>query len=331
MGHRSLPSLGSTEEFPAEKEKSKTPMFIGILIAVAVLGVGAYFFLKPSATTAPAQKQTAALTPEQQKLRDSERARLQQEAQAAQEEAKKKDDQLKELQAKLDQLLKAQKDSKTATTTPQIDPAAIQKLQQQAKELEEERKRQEALAAAKLRAAAEPPAPAVTQPEPAAKQPDARVETVAMQNPPGQNQPVQEEPVKTEPASQKQETTPAVTQPQPAVTKPAPEPAAPTFREGDVVEMAPDVVKPELINRVQPGYPPVARKQKVTGTVILSLLISDNGEVSEVKILREAGGSAGLNEAAVAAARKWKFRPAVKQGKRVKVWVTYPVSFKLEG
>jgi len=90
------------------------------------------------------------------------------------------------------------------------------------------------------------------------------------------------------------------------------------------------VVKPEILNRVQPNYPPVARTKKVQGTVILSLLISDRGDVIDVKVLREAGGSAGLNEAAVAAAKKWKFRPAVKDGKRVKVWVSYPVSFKLE-
>jgi len=86
-----------------------------------------------------------------------------------------------------------------------------------------------------------------------------------------------------------------------------------------------------LVNRVQPSYPPVARTKKVQGTVILSILVSERGDVADVKILREAGGSAGLTEAAVAAARKWKFRPAVKEGKRVKVWVTYPVAFKLEG
>ena len=332
------PAFGAEEDVThtAGEKSSKTPLFAGILIGVAVVGVGAYFFLKPAASNNPAAKpQAAVLTPEQVKLRDAERAKLEMEAQTAQEEAKKKDEQLKELQAKLDQLLKAQKDPKTTAATTEVDTAAILQLQKQAKQLEEERKRQEALAAEKLRAAATPPPVEIQQqdPKPAA---ETKIETVALtQNPPPaaqnqqqQQQQQQEEPAKIEPV-QKQET-PAVSQPQPAVAKPTTESAAPTFREGDVVEMAPDVVKPELLNRVQPSYPPVALKQKVEGTVILSLLVSDNGEVSEVKVLREAGGSAGLTDAAAAAARKWKFRPAVKQGKRVKVWVTYPVAFKLQ-
>jgi TonB family protein len=320
-----VPAFGREEDISTVSEKSsKTPLFIGILIAVAVIGVGAYFFLKPDSTAPP--KQTATLTPEQIKLRDAERIKLEKEAQLAQDEAKKKDEQLKELQAKLDQLLKAQKDPKaTATTTP-ADTAAIQQLQEQAKKLEEERKRQEALAAEKLRAAAAPPPVEPEQAEP--KPAETKAETIAAQNPPPvQNQPSQEQPTKTEPV-QKQETA-VIPQPQPAVAKPIEAPA-PTFKEGDVVEMAPDVVKPELLNRVQPSYPPIALRQKVEGTVILSLLVSDGGEVSDIKILREAGGSAGLTEAAVAAAKQWKFRPAVKQGKRVKVWVTYPVTFKLQ-
>ncbi len=322
---RSVPSFGGKEDFEPAKEKSKTPMFVGILIAVAVLGVAGYLFLKPAPPADQGQKQSASITPEQQKAVDAERARLQQEALEAQEEAKKKDQQLKDLQTKLDQLLKAQKDPKaTAATTP-VDTAAILQLQQQAKKLEEERKRQEALAAEKLRAAAAPPVQVETQPEP--KPIETKTETIA-QNQPSQNPPVQEEPAKNE-SVQKQDS-PTVSQAQPAVSKPVPEPEAADVSEGDVVEMASDVVKPEIVNRVQPTYPPVARKQKVQGTVILSILVSETGEVADIKVLRGAGGSSGLNEAALSAAKKWKFKPGVKQGKRVKMWMTYPIAFKLE-
>jgi TonB family protein len=328
---RPVPSFGGAEEVHIEKEKSKTPMFIGILIAVAVLGVGAYFFLKPSAPSQPTR--AAALptaTPPQQQTADPERARLQQEALAAQEEAKKKDQQLKDLQTKLDQLLKAQKDAKTTATTPPVDKATIQQLQQQAKQLEEERKRQEELAVEKLKAAASPPPPVET---PVEDKPVEKTETIAQnqapQNQPAQNQPAQNEPVQKEPET-KQDTT-AVAQPQPTVAKTDVAPAEPQVKEGDTVDMSPDVAKPEMVTRVQPVYPPVAKTMKVQGTVILSILVSETGNVSEVRVLRPVGGSAGLNEAAVAAARKWKFKPAVKQGKRVKVWITYPVSFKLEG
>jgi TonB family protein len=315
------------------KEKSKTPLFAGILIAVAVIGAGAYFLFKPSP---PAPTQTAAVNPQAQKAAEAERAKLQEEAKAAAEEAKKKDEQLKELQAKLDALMKQQKDSKTSANTP--DAATIQQLQQQAKQLEEERKKQEALAAEKMKAAAAPPPaaqpeqkPVETKTEPAPVQVAQNTpspQNQATQTPAPQNQPAQNEPAENQAVVQKQEPPPQ--QPVQDTAKTEGAAAAPT-KEGDMVELTPDVVKPELQNRVQPVYPPVARAKKIQGTVILSLLVSEGGDVADVKVLREAGGSTGLNEAAVAAAKRWKFRPAVKNGKRVKVWVTYPVSFKLEG
>jgi protein TonB len=100
-------------------------------------------------------------------------------------------------------------------------------------------------------------------------------------------------------------------------------------KEGDLVEMGPGVAKPEVVSKVNPNYPPAAHAKRIEGTVILSVLISETGVVSDVKVLRGAGGTSGLNEAAVTAMKKWKFSPAVKDGKRVKVWVTYPVVFKL--
>ncbi len=58
--------------------------------------------------------------------------------------------------------------------------------------------------------------------------------------------------------------------------------------------------------------------------------MTEAGKVADVKVLRAAGGTTGLNEAAIAAVKKWTFRPAVKAGKRVKVWVTYPIVFKIQ-
>jgi len=126
-------------------------------------------------------------------------------------------------------------------------------------------------------------------------------------------------------------------QPQPEPVKetpkkeePKPVEQAPTVNEGDLVELTSDVTKPEVVNRAKPSYPPAALKQKVEGTVVLSVLVTETGKVGDVKVLRPAGGSTGLNEAAAAAVRKWTFRPAVKAGKKVKVWVTYPIVFRLQ-
>lgn len=128
---------------------------------------------------------------------------------------------------------------------------------------------------------------------------------------------------------QQQQNPPAATTEQP----PAPvteTPQEPVVNEGDLVELGPDVSKPVLVKKVEADYPPVARQKKVEGTVILGLLVDENGQVSDVQVLRPAGGSSGLNEAAVTAVRKWTFRPAVKAGKRVKVRVSYPIVFKLK-
>lgn len=310
----------SPEMFGAadEKEKSRAPLFIAILLVLAVVGALIYFFaLKP--TTAQQSKkpsvpvqQTPALTPEQIQAQEAERKRLEDEALKAQEEAKKKDEELKALQAKLDALMRAQleeakkqKESKEAEKKEQADLAAIKKLQEEARKLEEEKKQQQLLAEQKLKEAQAPP-PATQQP----------VEQVASTNNPPLPAPTDGTPQQT---GGQQEPAPVVE-----------EPAAPQVIEGMIVDLTPDVVKPEIVKRVNPSYPPVAQQKKVEGTVILSVLVSERGDVIDAKVLRGAGGTSGLNEAATDAVRKWKFRPAVKEGKRVKVWMTYPIVFKLQ-
>ncbi len=154
----------------------------------------------------------------------------------------------------------------------------------------------------------------------AAQQPPPEETKVAeVQPPPVQ---VQETPA-PEPEPVKE--TPKKEEPKPVVSQ------KPAVNEGDLVEIGADVSKPEVVNRTKPNYPPAAFKQKVEGTVVLSLLVSETGKVEDVKVLRPAGGSTGLNEAAIASAKKWTFKPAVKAGKKVKVWVTYPIVFKIQG
>jgi len=132
-------------------------------------------------------------------------------------------------------------------------------------------------------------------------------------------------------AQLQQQQTPAPTvSEEPASTPPAEAPQEPVVNEGDLVELTPDVTKPVLVKKVEPEYPRIAMQKKIEGTVILQLLVNEDGQVSDVQVLRTAGGSSGLNEAAVSAVRQWTFRPAVKAGKRVKVRVTYPIVFKLQ-
>ncbi len=305
-------------ETPEEKEKSKLPIFAGILVVVAVAAAIFYFFaLKPGKTSAAKTPQLTqpvvqGLTPEQLKLQQEERQKLEMDALQAQEQARKKDEELKVLQAKLDALLKAQEQAKKKTEVekPDIDPAAIKKLQQEAKRLEEEKKEQQALAEQKLKEAQSTPTSVPQETVTEQAQPENIASTTTqVPSPTDGGQTAQPEII------------------QPSEPQPEPEPIKPEVIEGQVVDLTPDVVRPEIVSRVNPSYPPIAQQKKIEGTVIIGVLISERGDVAEAKVLR--GSGYGLNEAALSAVRKWRFRPAVKEGKRVKVWMTYPIVFKL--
>lgn len=89
-----------------------------------------------------------------------------------------------------------------------------------------------------------------------------------------------------------------------------------------------EVVPPELITRVQPVYPEIARKARVQGVVIVEAIIDKQGNVVEGRILR--GLPMGVSEAAVSAIHRWKYRPAILNGRPVSVYLTVTVTFTLQ-
>ncbi len=113
--------------------------------------------------------------------------------------------------------------------------------------------------------------------------------------------------------------------PTPAPTRPQPTPT-PTVHEGDLVEF-PDVPA-EPISMARPRYPTMARRQRQGGIVILRALVNERGEVERVEVLRGVTPDYGLDEAAAAALRTWRFRPATKNGVRVKTWYNTTIPFQ---
>lgn len=85
-------------------------------------------------------------------------------------------------------------------------------------------------------------------------------------------------------------------------------------------------------SRVEPGYPEEARKNGTSGKVILEAIIDETGRVSDVKVLREpkGEGAESLTAEAVATSKKWRYEPATKDGKPVKVLFTVIIDFKLD-
>ncbi|HKI86315.1 MAG TPA: TonB family protein [Thermoanaerobaculia bacterium] len=106
-------------------------------------------------------------------------------------------------------------------------------------------------------------------------------------------------------------------------------PPKPSVKRGDLVSPGPGVTPPELVKFVKPPYPPIAQRFKVQGTVVLTLLVDENGNVAKVRLLRGVGEKVGINEAAIAAAKKARFKPASKDGVKVKMWFTLTVPFQL--
>ncbi|HXO21146.1 MAG TPA: energy transducer TonB, partial [Thermoanaerobaculia bacterium] len=120
---------------------------------------------------------------------------------------------------------------------------------------------------------------------------------------------------------------PAASRPAPAPETTEPAPQAPRVKPGDLVEPGPGVAPPELVSVTKPEYPPLARRLKVAGTVIVSVLVDEKGHVEDAKLLQGVVQKVGLNEAAVSAARTARYKPASKDGVKVKMWTRLRIPF----
>jgi TonB family protein len=121
------------------------------------------------------------------------------------------------------------------------------------------------------------------------------------------------------------------------VATPTPEPVTTTtttttlpVQPGALVELTdPGVVAPVLERKPPLAYPPLAQLQKVEGTVLLSALVDEKGQVVDVRMVRPSGKPQGLDQAATLHVRQRRYHPATKDGVPVKVWVNVEVHFRL--
>ena len=66
----------------------------------------------------------------------------------------------------------------------------------------------------------------------------------------------------------------------------------------------------KIKTRVEPAYPELAKKNNITGSARVELLITPDGRVKDVKVL---GGNPVLVQAVVTAVMKWKYEPAAEE------------------
>ena len=83
---------------------------------------------------------------------------------------------------------------------------------------------------------------------------------------------------------------------------------------------------PRKIVDVEPAYPERARTARVQGVVILEVVIDARGRVGAIRVVRSIPM---LDEAAVAAVRRWQFAPTLSNGEAVPIVMTVTVSFQL--
>lgn len=86
-------------------------------------------------------------------------------------------------------------------------------------------------------------------------------------------------------------------------------------------------VKPQLLEQPKPSYTDAARQNNVQGTVRLRAVLSANGSVGSVSAI--TGLPNGLTEQAIAAAKRIKFTPAMKDGRQVSVAITLEYHFSV--
>lgn len=87
------------------------------------------------------------------------------------------------------------------------------------------------------------------------------------------------------------------------------------------------VSPPSVIFKVEPEYSEEARKAKFQGTVVLFVVVDEKGNPRDLRVIRPLG--LGLDQKAIEAVEKWKFRPGTKDGKPVPVQATIEVNFRL--
>ena len=87
------------------------------------------------------------------------------------------------------------------------------------------------------------------------------------------------------------------------------------------------VTPPRLIDKVEPTYSKEALQAKYQGTVVLAVEVHPDGRIHNARVERALG--MGLDEQAVAAVKRRRFSPALKDGKPVAVRAMVEVNFRL--
>jgi len=105
--------------------------------------------------------------------------------------------------------------------------------------------------------------------------------------------------------------------------------APPPPPSGPKVVFIPYDDPPVAMSPIRPRYPEIAQEAGIEGVVVVQAFIDEKGRVKETLILKGVPNT-GLDEVAMEAIRKTRFRPAKQRERAVGVWISIPVNFRLK-
>jgi|GEM_PF-2184672 len=119
-----------------------------------------------------------------------------------------------------------------------------------------------------------------------------------------------------------------------AAIKPAPSKTAevkpkvekPKEPENKIYHLSSDITPPVLLKKVLPVTPKIDRQIGTRGKVILWIVVGKDGSVKEARVLKSINSR--IDRAALFAVKKWKYKPAMLQGKPVAVYYLVALEFK---
>jgi len=107
---------------------------------------------------------------------------------------------------------------------------------------------------------------------------------------------------------------------------PQPPPPSPSSTSAPRLRIGGNVLAANLISKVDPVYPALAKQAKIQGVVVLETEISQEGKVENLRVMT---GHPLLIQAAIEAVKQWEYRPVMLNGEAVGVVSTVTLNFAL--
>jgi TonB family protein len=89
----------------------------------------------------------------------------------------------------------------------------------------------------------------------------------------------------------------------------------------------PCATSPKIVRQADPEYSQDARKHRIQGTVVMSLVVGTDGRAHDIRVTQSIGR--GLDEEAIKAVKKWRFQPGTNNGVAVPVQIEVEINFHI--